>query len=360
MRESPTVRRLGFILACFLSCSLLFDFSGEGQPCPCESPFVCINGQCTTKDAGPQDSGCNCPEGEGCAKGVCYPRSCGDAGPVCPLQAVCVDGGCVADPCVGEVCDGGACVALKRTEGSFPRCEPTSCNTTKCPSGAVCRDGGCVDVSCTDLTCASGRACDGGICQLCTGLEVDNCTNGVDDDCDGLTDCEDPDCLFKACVNSANLCMMNTTCRADGGCEGPVRACPDDGGCVYGECFAMDGTCRFRSRDNGFKCGASTAQRCCNGQCINVASDVRHCGGCNIACVTGQACVSSGMSCAVPSTVTGRCSCAPQLDAGCNLNQYCWVLDGGGVCTPRDRAQCSPGQELHPVTGSCASACFYP
>jgi len=89
---------------------------------------------------------------------------------------------------------------------------------------------------CTDAD-DDGYAIEGGACGLidCNDLNPninpgvpENCTNGLDDDCDGLIDSFDPDCPLIQCIN-------DTDC--------PPIDCPSINGTVNGTCFA--GTCYY-------------------------------------------------------------------------------------------------------------------
>jgi hypothetical protein len=65
--------------------------------------------------------------------------------------------------------------------------------------------------------CSAGTACDGGICR-----EV-NCADGIDNDQNGLTDCEDPSCPGLPCSSSSSTVNCGTAWLA-------VDAGPSDGG----------------------------------------------------------------------------------------------------------------------------------
>ncbi len=103
----------------------------------------------------------------------------------------------------------------------------------------------------TDTECGPGFVCDPG--GFCTGIE--NCTNGIDDDFDGLTDASDPDCegvVETSCVdgldddNDGDVDCEDLDCDADPSC---VEVCDDgvdnDGDglvdCQDGECAPCAG-----------------------------------------------------------------------------------------------------------------------
>ena len=101
-----------------------------------------------------------------------------------------------------------------------------------CPSPVDCTLPACNGASCG----ANGLVCKGAMCACGGGQTKETtCGDGMDNDCDGLRDCADPDC---------------------------VR----------------------------LQCGASVNQRCCGTTCINTETDPANCQGCGLACATGQLC----------------------------------------------------------------------
>jgi hypothetical protein len=93
------------------------------------------------------------------------------------------------------VCSGGACVACS---SGAPCTPPNPCHTgsLSCEGGTpVCDDtGGNVP---NGTTCGTNLRCENGTC--CGIYEI--CDNGVDDDCDGLVDCADPQCTADGGTN---------------------------------------------------------------------------------------------------------------------------------------------------------------
>jgi hypothetical protein len=94
----------------------------------------------------------------------------------------------------------------------------------------------------------------------------------MDNDCDGLTDCADPDC--------ARL-----------------------------------------------QCGGSTNQRCCGTTCVNTETDPANCQGCGLACASGQTC----KRIVDASGTRGHCTCAG-TNSQCpkNPGQICRTGNGDG------------------------------
>ena len=127
----------------------------------------------------------------------------------CADDAACDDG----DPCTGDVCDPatGACVS-------------TPHNTVACPAQGVCADAGepvCDPVS--EL-----YVCDLGALPAWEAAEV-SC-DGLDNDCDGLTDQSDPDLLAvpgPPCEKGAGVCAGATKDPAGHCKEGQWLPCTD-------------------------------------------------------------------------------------------------------------------------------------
>jgi hypothetical protein len=149
---------------------------------------------------------------------------------------------------------------------------------------------------CADPDCASDPAC--------KPIET-NCTNGIDDDGDGLTDCKDPDCANDPACKTSNI-ADGQACTADEQCKG--GRCIDEatGGWPKGSCST---DCSSASCPTGTKCT--------QGYCLSTCS----CSGTN--CSNNGGC-RDGYACA-------------------NMN-----LDGGGtgtLCLPlcSDDSECDSG-----------------
>jgi hypothetical protein len=115
----------------------------------------------------------------------------------------------------------------------------------ECDAGQCCdvaHDGGDLftdDANCGACghACITGTGCDGGVCR-----ETD-CADGIDNDGNGLTDCDDPNCPGRACAGDAgSVCGLawvpvdaggpaNPDAGADGG---GTDAGPADGGVLDG------------------------------------------------------------------------------------------------------------------------------
>lgn len=152
----------------------------------------------------------------------------------------------------------------------------TACysGSTGCPS-----DGGFCLGSCRRGTVV----CDGGV-SLCFGQRTpraEDCANQNDDDCNGLTDCEESSC-------------NNNTC--------------------------------------------GTRRVCCGGNCTSITT-AGNCGGCGISCSAGASCVSVGTGSAnSPASATCTCTTSCPGSQICTANQCACTnsnqCPAGASCSP--------------------------
>lgn len=228
-------------------------------------------------------SGCFSPVGEGDDGGGAGGGGGGAAGGTGGSGGAGGSGGggaCSADSqcAVGQVCEG--CTANDAV------CVPGCRSSAQCRAGEVCQSG----VVCITCPCAPGQCVpnlcsdpdgDGFIASCdkslnCPGLgrcdcnpfnagvypgAAERCSNGVDDDCDGLVDAADPACATcgpgsTACTSSFDCSLGATTCGAGGCCEPcpvqsplvcPAGQCLHSGvlrsGCFDVECAPCGGVC---------------------------------------------------------------------------------------------------------------------
>ncbi|MCK6511982.1 hypothetical protein L6R29_18730 [Myxococcota bacterium] len=196
---------------------------------------------------------------------------------------------------------------------------------------------------------------------------VKACTDSQDNDCDGRTDLEDPDCAPFCSAGRSEDCYTGTPSTSGiGVCRAGSRSCGADSmwGPCTGEilpqkelCDGLDNNCNGQtdegcgcSKDEdcveGWRCeaGASckeivcpSAQLRCGRQCVDPQTDPKHCGRCGVACSGGNLCRG------------GQCRCSDgqsECDSACvdtaTNNLHC------GKCTNPcgERKQCSGGQCL--------------
>ncbi len=252
------------------------------DPCDtvtCEASEQCVVGTCQPRACGVRacttgelcvDGGClaaeclntTCLTREVCVQGACVPMDC--ASQTCGAGTACVDGACLDTRCLGVACEPGFTCAAGQ-------CLATTCaDAGVCAPGTSCVDGACVDTRCVGVMCTSGQQCDAGACVAgCTASQSveSRCANGVDDDCDGLSDCADPDCSGQTCNDDAKPCTRDvcnagncthpaaaagTVCRASAGgcdlaetCTGASTSCPSD-------VFDATCACPYRAAISGY------------------------------------------------------------------------------------------------------------
>lgn len=202
----------------------------------------------------------------------------------------------------------------------------------------------------------------------------EDCTNGVDDDCDALIDNLDPQCA-PADVPLGAACTRDFQCSLRGFCLGadigypsgycvPNTACAGTGGqgcqsgtiCV-GEGYATSSQCHLACEDDsacraGYWCrDFGAAGRACVPNC-----EVSPCLAGETCDATTKVCVHDG-----PSAVGGACT--TRLD--CADNGRCLVDDGGyhgGLCVTecQDTGACADGAQCVMITGGtgfCMPTC---
>jgi hypothetical protein len=166
----------------------------------------------------PTELGAACQNDADCAGGLCITEH--DRG---WPNGFC-SGSC--DPSQSECQGTGKCFDIGQSQGLCVL--PCKADSNDCRSGYACTDimGDnslliCLPACSADEQCSPSSSCDP-IQRLCVAPEAD-CSNGQDDDGDGLVDCEDPkNCQgTPACASGATLtghpCTANADCAAAGG-----------------------------------------------------------------------------------------------------------------------------------------------
>jgi probable HAF family extracellular repeat protein len=192
----------------------------------CNGAEICVGGLC-------QDGDNPCP-GQGCNEGTeaCLPLTCDNDGACeagedcssCPADCVsgaggspaCGDGVC--QPSSGEDCLSCASDCRGKQTGNLNNrycCGlDVDCADARCTAETwICDDTPSVPYCCGDAVCDPGE--DQCNCQVDCGeappIEA-NCTDGVDNDCDALTDGADPEC---ACGQKADACLIDSDCCSE-------------------------------------------------------------------------------------------------------------------------------------------------
>jgi len=211
-------------------------------------------------DAGPRDAGA--PDAGGC-----------NLSAVNCAQAACAGVACASN---GFICSGGACVCSGN--GGTPQAAETLCRDgfdNDCNGLIDCADPNCSGAACGSfgLTCVSG-AC---VCVPADGGSPENpestCYDGIDNDCNGLIDCQDP-----ACSSNNSACDLNFIyrgCLTDAGCgftcDGLGVAC-DPTALINNCCSALCGTDSRCAPFNNATCAplgdpCSSGGTCCSAGC---------------------------------------------------------------------------------------------
>jgi hypothetical protein len=247
---------------------------GIASTLPCDA-----NGNTCGSTPSPQGTLCNI-----CPGGAATETSCSDA----------IDNDCDGKiDCADTDCNGQSCGPNGRT------CSTLQC---KCPYGltseaTACGDGidndcdgqvDCLDPDCKgkavgqyggncDAGSTFGRVCDWlGSCVCKSGASAETlCGNGTDDDCDGLVDCQDPDCRpggvseAKHCDNKGHTCaatpnISGSYCTLCPGGQTAEVTCGDQ---LDNDCDGLfdcaDPNCA------GLQCGPSLNQKCQGTQCVD-------------------------------------------------------------------------------------------
>jgi hypothetical protein len=314
---------------------------------PCDGVEICQAGRCVV---GPPPV---CNDGVPCTDDQCVPgRGCVnvpnnarcDDGTFCNGAETCniMLGRCVAAPPV-SCDDGNACTADRCDEASrscvsvgtedadgdgFPsaRCGGSDCDDTNPRVNPrmleICGDG--VDNNCDGRSdCADPRCAGGPGCGPCTptGPEGDpaSCRDGRDNDCNGLVDCAEPRCMpFCGCVptggeNTDFACRDGRDNDCDGALDCADTECRMVPGCVMCIPTGPEGdpvSCRD-GRDNDCNGALDCADPRCAGTpaCVPINED------CTTAARIGVPGTASGSTASARDDVTPPCgsSSAPDV-----------------------------------------------
>jgi len=267
---------------------------------------------CSSKTA-PGPTPCNtpadCPPGQGCVGGFCAIECSVPAD--CPSDRVCVSGHCLL-PCD----DDADC-------GPDGECKNGYCTRREKPDGGSDGDGySCIDKDGDGFGdgCAAGLDCNDSDGRIHPGATED-CHDGIDNNCDGKSDGDDPACACRQ--GESRACYSGPAGTENRGvCRSGISRCGPDGvfGACEGErlpaenpetsCDGLDNNCDGQT-DEGLKnrCGACAPpdnelqELCGNG--LDDNCDARVDEGC-----------SCDPDCGCP-TPPGTCTCHPPVHQPC-------------------------------------------
>ena len=238
-----------------------------------------------------------------------------------------------------------------------------------CTTDADCDDGlYCNGLeNCEDCICLAGTAVDCDDANPCTQDVCDEdqnrcdhppvtdppaegpvgdatCTDGADNDCDGLTDGDDPAC--NPCTTDGTPCEDGLYCTVDDQCLGGAcaggsqRDCgASTGGCVDGTCNEDLDQCEGTTLPDGTTCddadNCTTGDQCSGGVCQGTQTDCSHLDG---PCAQG-----------VCNPADGSCESQPiNQGQSCEDGLYCTV---GDVC---DQGWCiTSSRDCSHLTAQC-------
>ncbi len=279
------------------------------------------------------DSDLDCDDGNGCTSDICTLNECHNSpfpnalqcndGDACTRDDACWEGICTGTgkdcSMYNGLCKVGECDPVTGQCGSEPEEDGTDCQDgLYCTEGDSCRGGLCVGSArdCGDQDGCTVDSCND-VSDCCEHVLVPRpgeegpvgdgtCADGLDNDCDGLTDGLDPNCI---------VCAQDAECDDGNTCTDDSCAPPDCVNAPVGDGMACD---------DGLWCTHPDA--CSDGVCVGPARD---CSGVADACHDGV-CVEGNDACEARDRPEG---------AGCDDGLWCTVNDAcsGGSCLGTDR-----------------------
>ena len=257
--------------------NLDFDIANCGAcNSPCGAEQTCVDGTCQCMDLCDDQNECTediCDAEHGCVHENLDGITCDDGDP-CTHNDMCYEGICSGLPvdiyCSDE-CLIGHCDTDTGEQECIPREGPCD-DDDQCSSQDTCQDGVCTTGptdkdtdgdNYLDDSCQGGNDCDDSDPNV-NPEEYEGppgspiCFDGVDNDCDSLTDLQDPGC--PACsgpevCDDGNVCNGIEDCDPAIGClPGTPLDCDDGDYCTEDACDPADGSCSNAPVPDGTAC----------------------------------------------------------------------------------------------------------
>ncbi len=238
------------------------EVCGDGIDNNCNQQIDCAETACATMACGANGRVCTglmCT----CAGGgtpEATELTCGDSRDNdCDGQTDCSDSTCAGRACGanGRTCSGTSCTCSGN--GGVAQATETTCSDTRDNDCDGLVD--CADMQCAGQACgANGRTCSGTNCT-CSGnggaaqANETTCNDTRDNDCDGLADCADTQCAGQACGANGRTCSgASCACSGNGGmAQATETSCSDgfDNDCD-GLVDGADPSCGATPLDGGY------------------------------------------------------------------------------------------------------------
>ena len=310
-------------VACETRCSIGFHVEGAGATARCVADCTVTPNSCTTS----LNTVCN-P-----TTGICESTASFCAIPAPANAAVCVNR---AAPTAANTAN----VLLATCPASnVPAC------SFSCPPNFHRNN---VNTACVSNSCVS------------TGETEAICNDGIDNNCNGFVDCDDPNCNSLACVRDGTVgrCNLATTPRCQIFTCTVGAACTDNNECTAADVCGADGrACIGQAAADGTLCAGGT---CTGGTCVS--SSAFQCAG----SVPDDAALCAGdgtsLTVSVANSVVSACTDARKCEYTCatgfRLNAggtACESVSGGSCATPRPAGAAVCANRAAPTAANTAN-----
>jgi hypothetical protein len=209
--------------------------------------------------------------------------------------------------------------------------------------------------------------------EVDTGLDDGPGETGDDDGCQSSDECNQPSATVcdtetgqcVGCTAAEDPCLLGTYCDPDA--QLCIPGCIDDSNCggnlicdvANNQCTGcvQDGDCPAGTLCNGGVCEPGCTPMhpcqpglaCCSGDCVDIDTDLDHCGGCNSPCDPDNAQgVCDAGSCDIDQCDQGFANCNDNIFDGCEVQGVC-------SCTPNEVEACYTGPPGTEGVGLCSA-----